>query len=285
MATDRTQMSESDFEAGLFDLDGASEYTNLLLYGDPGSGKTRWSGTAPGNLLILAAEPGYISAAQNGGKGKVRLIPDAPTALAAASWLESGGASKFDWIIVDGANTMQTKLLLGYAAEAFDNSGGTKRSGRNLPDKPDYQNSQNFMKSWISRLIDLPCNLLVTTHVMRSEDTEGDLLVKPNFQGKVGEVSDYLAGQFHCVGYMSITNVKTGEGEAKKTKRVRRIRWQPFKDPKTDVTYVAKDQFDKLGRFTDDKDLPAIIELITGAAPVLREAVAAPAKKTARAKK
>jgi len=259
VATDRNIMTEEEFEAGLFDLDGASEFKNFLIYGEPGSGKTRLAGTAPGQKLFLAGEPGYISAAQNGGKGRVRLIPDPSTALAAVSWLESGGSSRFDWVIADGGNTMQTKFMLGYAAEAFDKR-PESRTHRNLPDKPDYLNAQNFMKGWIARLIDLPVNLIVTTHVMRTETDDGDPWVKPGFQGKEGEVSDYISGQFHCVGFIRPHTIKNEEGR----KKVRRILWESTKDPKTDTSYVAKDQFDRLGKYTDNLTMPEIMEIITG---------------------
>jgi len=277
MATERTKVTEDAFEAGLFELSGATEHAKILIYGDPGSGKTRFSGTAPGNVLILAGEPGYISAAQNGGRGKVRLIPDSSTALAGVSWLESGGADKFDWCIVDGANTMQTKFMLGYAAEAFDNSNGTKRAHRNLPDKPDYLNAQNFMKGWIARLIDLPMNLIVTTHAMRTESDDGDLIVKPAFQGKAGEVSDYIAGQFHAVGFIRAHTIKRDDG----SKRVRRILWEKTEDPKKDTTYVAKDQYDSFGRYTDDATIPDLLALISGSGTRDQVESASPAKKAA----
>src|ERR1044072_4514581 len=120
---------------------------------------------------MLAGEPGYISAARMGARGKARLIPDTATATAAANWLEQGGASKFDWIICEGLGTMQNKFLLNYAAEAFD-ANPAKRTHRNLPDKPDYFNAQNFTKSWVARLIDLPANVLFTAHAMRPENDE-----------------------------------------------------------------------------------------------------------------
>lgn len=258
MATERTGMTTAEFEAGLFDLDGATEYKNILVYGGPGSGKTVFSGTAPGRLLILAGEPGYISAARLGARGMVRLIPDTATAVAAAAWLEDGGASKFDWIIADGLGTMQKKFLLNYAAEAWD-ANPAKRAHRNLPDKPDYFNAQNMVMSWVARLIDLPCNLLFTAHAMFPEDkATGEQLVYPAIQGKGYEISSYVCGLMHAVGYMS-PRVKMVGGEPKE---VRRIVWQMTRDPNTETTYFAKDQFNALGRYTDDLTMTQICEII-----------------------
>jgi carbon monoxide dehydrogenase subunit G len=281
VATERKGMTAAEFEDGLFDMDGASEFANILIYGDPGSQKTRLTGTLPGTNLFLAAEPGYISAARNGFKGQARMITDTAAANAAVSWLEDGNASRFDFLVVDGGSSFMTKILLEYAAEAYDLSNGTKRAHRNLPDKPDYLNAQNFMKGWTARLIDLPCHLIMTTHVMVTEDREGDAWVKPNFQGKAGEVSDYIAGQFHVVGFLKPASVKVkGEGDEKpKVKQIIKALWNAYKDDKTDITYFAKDQFGVLGRTSTDPNMTEIIERITGAPFVSRVESAAPAKK------
>lgn len=283
MATERKGMTAAEFEAGLFEMDAdATEFANILIYGDPGSQKTRLTGTAPGYNLFLAAEPGYISAARNGFNGQGRLITDTASANAALSWLEDGNASKFDFIVVDGGSSFMTKILLEYAAEAYDLSNGTKRAGRNLPDKPDYLNAQNFMKGWTARLIDLPSHVIMTTHVMRTEDREGDPWVKPSFQGKEGEVSDYIAGQFHIVGFVKPATIKVkGEDDEKaKPKQVVRALWNAYKDDKTDITYFAKDQFGVLGRVSTDPTVTEIIEKITGKPFVSRVESAAPVKKT-----
>lgn len=258
MATEREGMTTADFANGLFDLDGATEYKNILVYGGPGSGKTVFTGTAPGRLLILAGEPGYISAARMGARGKVRLIPDTATAVAAAAWLEDGGASQFDWVIADGIGTMQNKFLLNYAAEAWD-ANPAKRAHRNLPDKPDYFNAQNMLKSWVSRLIDLPCNTLFTAHAMFPEDkSTGEQLVYPSIQGKGYEIASYICGLMHAVGFMS-PRIKMVEGEPTE---VRRIIWQMTRNPDNETTYFAKDQFNALGRFTDDLTMAQICEII-----------------------
>lgn len=215
------------------------------------------AGTLPGNILFLAGEPGYISAARQGSKGRVRITPDTSTALAAINWLEAGNFTKFDWVVIDGLSTLQNKFLLCYAAEAFD-ANPAKRAHRNLPDKPDYFNAQNFVKSWIARFVDLPVNVLITAHTMRTENNDGELLVLPGIQGKVYEVSNYVSGLMHSVGYMSQRMITEEKG--KPGRLVRRILWQTA--IKDDVRYFAKDQFDALGVYTDDLGMPDLLELI-----------------------
>jgi AAA domain-containing protein len=276
MATERSKVSSNDFEAGMFDLDGATEYKNMLLFGDSGVGKTVLAGTCPGRVLFLAGEPGYISAARQGAKGTVRIVADPATALAAVDWLDSGGATKYDWVVVDGLGTMQNKFLLAYAAEAFD-ANPAKRAHRNLPDRPDYFNAQNFIKSWVARLIDTPCNVLFTAHAMRPENDEGERVVYPAIQGKGYEVSTYVCGLMHTVGYMAMRVQKTAEG----AKQVRRILWRYYRDPEAETSYFAKDQFDALGLYTDDWSMKQIVERIDSGEP----APEAPAPKTAPAKR
>lgn len=254
MATERQKMTRSAFEDGLFDLDGASEFINMLIHGDSGCGKTVFAGSAPGRLLFLAAEPGYISAARLGAKGRGRITRDTATALAAVSWLEDGHASEFDWVVADGIGTLQNKVLLEYAAEAYDLN-PAKRAHRNLPDKPDYFNAQNFMKSWCSRMVDLPCNVLFTTHSMRPDGEDGETLVYPSIQGKGYEVSNYISGLMHVIGYMSTRVTDAGE-------QVRRILWQHYYDKRTETRYFAKDQFNSLPLYTDDHLLPDILAMI-----------------------
>jgi hypothetical protein len=286
MATERDGMTVAEFEAGLFDLDGSTEFKNIMVYGGSGVGKTVLAGTAPGRILMLCGEPGYISAARLGARGKARLIPDTASATAAAAWLEDGNASKFDWIVAEGIGTMQNKFLLSYAAEAFD-ANPAKRTHRNLPDKPDYFNAQNFLKSWVARLIDLPANVLFTAHAMYPEDkTTGEQLVYPAIQGKGYEVSQYVSGLMHAVGFMSPRVKQTEEGPV----QVRRILWQTVRDPGTETTFFAKDQFNALGTFTDDLRLDEIVKIIDESdpdapapAPVAEPAVAAKAPTRRRA--
>lgn len=261
--TDHDVVSAADFAKAIAELDGDSETKNIMVYGDSGCGKTVLAGSCP-NSLVLACEPGYISAARVDlgvpvGKRKVRKIADGATLLAGLDWLEAGGYKKFDWVVLEGASTLETKVRLGYAAAAYDNN-PQSRSARNLPDKPDYFNTQNFLKGAIARLVDLPVNVLVTAHVMRMDDDQGDRLVLPAFQQRDGALSNYVSGLMHSVGFMRKRSIR--EKDSKKVKEVRRILWQQYADPDSGTIYFAKDQFDAFGRWTDNTNIHELMRKI-----------------------
>lgn len=270
--TERHEVSLSDFQKEMERLEDFGESINGLVYADSNVGKTVLAGTCPGRQLWLAGEPGYKSAGRMGARGMVRRIPDTATALAAIDWLEADAKdgnprySKLDWLVLDGASTMQDKFRFGYAAEAFDVSNGTKRAHRNLPDKPDYFNTQNFMKSWIARLVDMPVNLLVTAHAYRTNKTEdGELLVFPGFQGKVNETANAIAGLMDFVGYYSLKHLRM-RGKEDETKLVRRLMFEspPPRKGEEEVRYVCGDKFNSLGAYMDNPTMPKILAKING---------------------
>lgn len=264
--TDASVVSAGDFAKLIEDLDGSAEHYNIMLYGDSGCGKTVVAGSAP-NSLILACEPGYISAARVSlgnpvGRRKVARIPNGATLLGALDHLEAGAHSKYEWIILEGASTLDYKVRLGYAQEAFDNN-PESRTHRNLPDKPDYFNTQNYMRSAITRLVDLPCHVLVTAHAMRFDDDAGDRLVLPNFQQKEAALSNYVSGLMHSVGFM---RKRISKKKGQDPREVRRILWQQTVDPASGTIYFAKDQLSAFGRYTDDTNMGELIALADKAA-------------------
>lgn len=262
MATERKPVSIAEFEAEIRDLDGNSTYKNIMLFGGSGSGKTVLAGSAP-NSLILACEPGYISAARvslnrlGQQKRQYRIIPDAATALAAMEWLENGGIKKrgYKWVIVDGMTTLETKIRLGYAAEAWD-ANPAKRQHRNLPDKPDYLNTQNFIRGWVARLVDLPVNTLITAHHMVEKNE-----IMPAFQQREGALSQYVSGLMHVVGHTRKVVLGRGTEEERTVWRVQFDPRQATIDGE-EYTYFGKDQFNALGRYLDNTSIPAISEMI-----------------------
>lgn len=271
MKTERHEVSTSDFAAEIFKLTEGSESINALIYGDSNVGKTVLSSTLPENTFWLVCEPGYKSAArfrarhnQPPHKGG-RRITDTATALAAVDWLhERRRCDRLDWLVLDGASTMQDRFRLGYAQEAFDID-SSKRQHRNLPDRPDYFNTQNFLKlTLIPLLIDMPCNLLVTAHAYRTDQTEdGELLVFPGFQGKVSETANAISGLMDITGYMQKRRVRQGDKTV-----IRRRLWfdQPEPQGKREdpVRYVVGDKFGVLPEYMDSPSMPKILKYING---------------------
>lgn len=268
--TERAEVSISDFAREMERLESGSESTNILIHGDSNVGKTRVAGTCPGRTFWLVGEPGYKSAARAGARGLARRIPDTATALAAIDWLRAPsdkvrGKLRYellDWIVLDGLSTMQDRFRLGYAAEAFDIN-PTKRQHRNLPDRPDYFNTQNFLKSWIPQLVDLPVNFLITAHTYRTDETDnGELLVYPGIQGKVNETANAISGLMDITGYMEKLRVRTRNDEAKLIRRV----WFETPERKSkradDVRYICGDKFDVLGPYMDGLTIPKVMEKI-----------------------
>jgi hypothetical protein len=262
-------MSTSDFAAAIQRLeDEGSESINGLIYADSNVGKTRLMSTLPGKVLWLAGEPGFKSARRAGGKGLVRRIGNAAEAWAAVAWLEERERySKLDAVVLDGMTTFQDRIRLGYAAEAFDID-SSKRQHRNLPDRPDYFNTQNFLKAWVPRLVDMPVDFYITAHAYRTDLTEnGELLVFPGIQGKVTEVSNAICGLMDFVGYYENLMIRKREAEAPQL--VRRL-W--FSTPRRkrkeedEVRYIAGDKFDCLGPYMDNPTMPRILAKINGEA-------------------
>lgn len=269
--TERTGMSISDFAAEIERLEAGTEAVNILAYGDSNAGKTVLAGTAPGKTLWLAGEPGFKSASRKGAQGMVRRIPDTATAWAAIDWLNGIGPKtqkpryeSLDWIIVDGATTMQDRFRLGYAAEAFDID-SSKRQHRNLPDRPDYFNTQNMLKAWIPRLVDMNVNLLITAHAYRTDLTDtAEMLVFPGFQGKITEVANAIGGLMDITAYLEPLLIRNRAGEAKEVRRL----W--FSTPRRkskredEVRYICGEKFGNLGPYMDNPTIPRLMEKIYG---------------------
>lgn len=263
--TERTEISLSDFAAELFKLESGAESINGIIYGDSNAGKTWLASTIPGKRTFwLVCEPGYKVAARHGAIGYGGRIADTATALAAVDWLNYRERyRKIDWVVLDGLSTMQDRFRLGYAAEAFDID-PTKRQHRNLPDRPDYFNTQNFLKAWLPQLVDMPVNLLITAHAYRTDRTEdGELLVFPGIQGKVTETANAISGLMDFTAYYEARKLRTRDGK----QLTRRRLWfdQPDKRRgEQEVRYIVGDKFNTLGPYIDNPTMSDLLDRING---------------------
>lgn len=262
--TERQTVSTSDFAAEMVRLSDEAESHNWLIYGDSNVGKTVLAGTCPGKTFWLVGEPGYKSAGRHGAKGMARVVADTATALAAVDWLnENRRYEKLDWLVIDGLSTMEKRFRLAYAQEAFDID-PAKRQHRNLPDKPDYYNTQNFLTSWIPQLVDMPVNLLITAHAYRTDRTDnGELLVFPGIQGKVTEIANAISGLMDITGFMSARQMRSRD-KPNESRLVRRLHFQtpPTREGEDEVRYICGEKYGTLGTHMDSPTIPRLLEKI-----------------------
>lgn len=265
VVTERSEVSLSDFAKEMENLESGGESVNILIHGDSNVGKTWTAGTCPGKSFWLFCEPGWKSASRMGAKGYGRKIANTAEALTAVRWLEYKERYRnLDWLILDGLSTMQDRFRLAYAAEAFDIN-PEKRQHRNLPDRPDYFNTQNFLKSWIPQLVDMPVNLLITAHSYRTDMTEnGEILVFPGVQGKVTETANAISGLMDITGYFEKKRMPTRDGGSKLVRRLYFETPERKSSREQEVRYICGDKFNALGSYMDNPTIPRILEKING---------------------
>jgi hypothetical protein len=241
-------------------LEDFEESINILVHAWPGQGKTVWATGAPEPQLV-SAEPGAISAKRQGRRGvgliRIKSWSDAN------DWLIQLEAGKFDhrkWAIIDTISNIQQKNQNSVLDKAVADN---PRRDPDIPAIQDYQKQQNSLKRWVERVVDYPINTIFIAHTMDVEDKDGGRRLMPTILGGADKgfpIANYVMGLMNAVGYMEMRSVKTEEGQ----KMVRRILWQPYHDNKRDIRYIAKDQFDCFGTFTDDLDFAGHLALIEG---------------------
>lgn len=237
-------------------LDDFTESINLLVYGESGTGKTVLGGTAGPKGLIVATEPGTVSAARAGSKCKLTRVKDWEDFADLMTWLRTdpnGNARGVQWLIIDSLTELQDMCLRGII------KAGNAKKRREIIEKPeiqDYMVWQNRFKSTIHQLNDLPCNVLYICTSMDSENEDGDTILMPSLNGKNGTndpttMSKWVCGTVHAFGYLKVT-----EDDDKNEFR----QWI-FKRT---GPYYGKDRYGVLTPFVKNPNLQAIARKITG---------------------
>lgn len=242
------------------DLEGFQESQNWMIHAWPGQGKTVWATGAP-NSTLVSAEPGAVSAKLFGrkGVGLVR-VHEWADAVNVRREMERGNFSHRDWMIIDTISSLQNKNQNSVLDAAVAQN---PKRDPDIPAIQDYQKQQNSLKRWVEFMVDYPINTIWLAHTMRVEDQEGGVVFMPTILGGADKgfpVANYVLGLMNAVGYMEMRGVVKEEGAA--PTMVRRILWQPYHNPDTDIRYIAKDHFGALGTYTDNMDFPGHLALV-----------------------
>lgn len=246
-------MSMADFAASVMDIGDSTPSSNFIIHGPPGGGKTALASELPNNLL-LGCDPGWATAKSLGRTKngcRVRPIAEERELIAGIEWLENGAYSEFEYVILDGASVLQNKLTINNARYAWE-ANPAKRANAWQPDKPDYGQQQNAMKSIIARLYDLPCSVIVTCHSTLGDDESLDTWIRPDWQGREYRLGNFINGLANCIGYMAPGVAQVKQGNKVVNKQVRRLLWKQFRDDEKGMTIMAKDQLNIFPDWMDD---------------------------------
>jgi hypothetical protein len=219
---------------------------NWMIYGIPGCGKTSLTAKLPNNVYFNC-EPGIIAAKRMGSDAEVVQLKNWDMVEEALLAAEDGMYDGAEWITVDTVTTVQQ---LGYRWQTVRANKFNPKQDIDVPDQGGHQKVQFMTRRFVSRMVDLPINVMFLCHAMATENNDGSTVMMPAIEGQAKKgyaVAGFCMAQMNTVGYMEVREVKK--------QQQRGILWQTKEDKKKDCIYTAKDNFGVLGTYTRKPDL------------------------------
>ena len=191
----------------VFDQD---PFIKIMIYGDPGVGKTTLSASAPDWLMVNIEKGAKVL------KNHKNLVGPNCQALQFKSvfqleqllkYLEQDhpAFAQYKTIIIDSYSELQKRDL-----DEIVRVEAAKDASRNkyLPIGPDYNINTEHLRQIGTALKNLNRHVIVTAHVKEEkDDSSGRLLVRPNLTPKLAGT---MAGLFDVVGYLQRTTDASG---------------------------------------------------------------------------
>jgi AAA domain len=177
-------------------------YLHLLVYGQPGSGKTPFLSTGP-KTLILECDRGDASAAVLKTTAEKWVINDWHDMSAAYEYVRHEGVNEYEWVWIDSMTLFQERGLDHIMQDLVARKPHRKVY---LPDKGEYGENMNRVSLLVRDFKTLPINFGITAHIARVEDEDGDVTYMPHIQGR--NMPQKISGYFDVVALMEMTASK-----------------------------------------------------------------------------
>lgn len=178
----------------------------ILIYSEPGAGKTVFSATAPGNL-ILDVEDG-LSSINNHPElaASTRAIPFKTWATAEQLILRlhenAPALADVETFTIDSASELHKKGLAETVQREWAKSPSLKN--KYVAETEEHTENNEHIRQLISSLRDLDRNIIITAHARRIERKDKSFIILPDFSEKLAKT---LAGIVDIVGYLELKEV------------------------------------------------------------------------------
>lgn len=226
------------------------EWIKLLVYGEPGAGKTHFIGTAMDNpvtrpLLLLDCNGGPMTLRKRHDVD-VKEIDSPDRAAEYYEMLLHENDGYYKTVAIDGLTDLQ-KLDMNDIMWKLTRAPGAPRPDLDpdIPGIPQWGKTGEHMRKLVRWYRDLPMNVIMTAHVLREQDEAGAVKFYPSLPGKMKtEVSGFM----DIVAYLH-TTVKGEEV----------IRHMQFLGTNK---LIAKDRTGALGNVIDNATIPILWDRI-----------------------
>jgi hypothetical protein len=239
-----------DVESRIIDVRDFSSKVKVLVYGDNGSGKTRFAATAPKPIIIDCNEKGTQS---------VRNYPDCKVFpaenwedFAYAYWYLREGKHKFQSVIVDTLTMAQMLCIQAVLRQQEDRD---PNRPPNMPDKRTWGQVGEMMTEQILRYRNLDMHVIFVAQKRKdfSEEDDAEDFFVPDISPASRAAATASVG---IIGYMWQGKVKSVDKKKKKTSD----KYAPKLLVGPHEKYKTKDRTGLLGSVVINPTMAQIIE-------------------------
>lgn len=190
---------------------GRGKCPAVMLFGVPGSGKTRFIATG-GHNLIIRPPSDHTDSIESDADVTELVVSDWARMLEVFQWGQQGGFNEFDWVWLDSISLIQDHLLEDVLADAIArkparamNKGGVMVPEYG-PDKGEYKINMERINKWVRDMVALAKEgrfcFGITGHPIEWYDPEKEKDVwAPWIQGK--QMIPKICGFMNVVAYLS----------------------------------------------------------------------------------
>lgn len=213
------------------------EWLNLLIYGEPGVGKTRLAGSAADHpdtspVLILDVEGGVMSLRHQPSVDVVQ-IRDIDTIVKIHDELQKRNGGGYKTVVIDSLSELQKLDMFAVMGDEVNKARNPESMDKDVPTQRAWGKSLERLRRIIRAYKDLPVHTIMTTKLATTTDEQTNVtLYHPALPGKLrGDAP----GFFDVVGLMRVKEEQNGAVK----KRTLQIQ--------STSKVIAKDRTDALG--------------------------------------